>query len=184
MFIVAAIVIGIVIGLLRGGSLSNLGSATFRVWPLLVLGVVVQGAAAFMSGIAVPLILTSLVVLLLFAAANIHHPGMGVVLVGIGLNFAVMTINAGMPVRAEAIVSAGIVESEDQIAGLDFGPKRHLETADDRITVLADIIPVPVVEEVLSFGDLAMSVGVADVLVHLLRRRRPSPEPSSAPTLG
>jgi hypothetical protein len=60
----------------------------------------------------------------------------------------------------------------DQIPSLDFGSKRHLETADDRLTFLGDIIPVPVAEEVLSFGDLAMSVGVATVLAGLLRKRR------------
>ncbi len=35
---------------------------------------------------------------------------------------------------------------------------------------------VPVAEEVLAFGDLAMSVGVSAVLVNLLRRRRPPAE--------
>ena len=71
----------------------------------------------------------------------------------------------------DGLVSSIIVERE-QIPALDFGSKRHLETEDDRLTVLGDIIPVPVAEEVLSFGDLAMSVGVAAVLVNLLRRRR------------
>jgi hypothetical protein len=66
------------------------------------------------------------------------------------------------------------------VADLDFGSKRHLETADDRMTVLGDIVPVPVAEEVLSFGDLAMSVGVATVLVNLLRRRRPGLTPLGA----
>jgi hypothetical protein len=170
-FIAVAIVAGIVIGLLRGGSFERLAEASFRLWPLLVLGIVVQGAAAFTAEGAVPLILASYVLLLVFTAVNLHHAGMGVVFVGIALNVAVIGINGGMPVRAEAIVAAGIVERE-QIPSLDFGAKRHLETEDDRLTLLGDIIPVPVAEEVLSFGDLAMSVGVAAVLVNLLRRRR------------
>lgn len=178
MFIAVAIVAGIVIGLVRGGSFERLAEASFRLWPLLILGVVVQGAAAFTADGAVPLILASYVLLLLFTAVNLHHAGMGVVFVGIALNVAVIGINGGMPVRADAIVAAGIVE-HDQIPSLDFGSKRHLETDDDRLTVLGDIIPVPVAEEVLSFGDLAMSVGVAAVLVNLLRRRR-----GPADTLG
>ena len=171
MFIAVAIVAGIVIGLVRGGSFERLAEASFRLWPLLILGVVVQGAAAFTADGAVPLILASYVLLLLFTAVNLHHAGMGVVLVGIALNVTVIGVNGGMPVRADAIVAAGIVERE-QIPALDFGSKRHLETEDDRLTMLGDIIPVPVAEEVLSFGDLAMSVGVAAVLVNLLRRRR------------
>lgn len=192
MFIAVAIVAGIVIGLVRGGSFERLAEASFRLWPLLILGVVVQGAAAFTADGAVPLILASYVLLLLFTAANLHHAGMGVVLVGIALNVAVIGVNGGMPVRADAIVAAGIVERE-QIPALDFGSKRHLETEDDRLTLLGDIIPVPVAEEVLSFGDLAMSVGVAAVLVNLLRRRRgpgdrlelsPRPEGSASPGSG
>jgi hypothetical protein len=170
-FIAVAIVAGIAIGLVRGGSFERLAEASFRLWPLLILGIVVQGAAAFTADGAVPLILASYVLLLVFTAMNLHHAGMGVVFVGIALNVAVIGVNGGMPVRAEAIVAAGIVERE-QIPSLEFGSKRHLETDDDRLTVLGDIIPVPVAEEVLSFGDLAMSVGVAAVLVNLLRRRR------------
>ncbi len=170
MFIVVAILAGIAIGLLRGGRFENLGAASFRVWPLLVLGIVVQGAAAFTADGAVALILASYAILLIFALANITHAGMGVVFVGIAMNLVVIAANGGMPVRANAIVAAGIV-GRDEIAGLDFGAKRHLETDDDRAAVLGDIIPVPIVGEVLSFGDLAMAVGVSAVLVNLVRRR-------------
>ena len=173
MFIAVAIVAGVLIGLLRGGRLGNLGEAAFRLWPLLVLGIVVQGAAAFTgdTGIGVTLILVSYVLLLAFCALNLRHAGMGVVFVGIALNLVVMGLNGGMPVRREAIVAAGITSSFEEVDGLDFGTKRHLESDDDHLTVLGDIIPVPVAGEVLSFGDLAMAVGVAAVLVNLLRRR-------------
>ena len=171
MFIAVAIVAGVLIGLLCGGRFENLGDASFRLWPLLTLGVVVQGAAAFTADGAVPLILGSYALLLIFTAVNLHHAGMGVVFVGIAMNLLVIAVNGGMPVRADAIVAAGIVGYE-QIPSLEFGSKRHLETPDDRLTFLGDIIPVPLAEEVLSFGDLAMSVGVAAVLVNLLRRRR------------
>ena len=189
MFIAVAIVAGVVIGLARGGRFENLGDASFRLWPLLILGVVVQGAAAFTADGAVALILASYGLLLLFTLLNLHHAGMGVVFVGIAMNFVVIAANGGMPVRAEAIVAAGIV-NHHEVADLDYGAKRHLETDDDQLMVLADIIPVPVAEEVLSFGDLAMAVGVATVLVSLLRRRRgpaatpTAPEASGSPGSG
>jgi hypothetical protein len=170
-FIAVAIVAGVLIGLVRGGRFENLGEATFRLWPVLVLGVLVQTAASFTAEGAVALILASYALLLLFTAVNLQHAGMGVVFVGIALNLVVIGANDGMPVRDDAIVAAGIVD-HDQIPSLDFGSKRHLETPDDRLTFLGDIIPVPVAEEVLSFGDLAMSVGVATVLAGLLRKRR------------
>jgi hypothetical protein len=170
-FIAVAVVAGVAIGLLRGGSITRLGEASFRVWPLLVAGVAVQAAAAFASRAAVTLILVSYLVLLVFAGVNYRHVGMGVVFLGIALNLVVIGLNGGMPVRADAIVAAGIVDHHSEIAKLDFGSKRHLETPNDKVTWLGDIVPVPLATEVLSFGDLVMSVGVADVLANLLRRR-------------
>ena len=186
MFIAVAVVAGIAIGLLRGGSITRLGEASFRVWPLLVAGVVVQAAAAFASRAAVTLILASYVVLLVFAAVNYRHVGMGVVFVGIALNLVVIGLNGGMPVRADAIVAAGIVDREADAATLDFGSKRHLERPDDKVTWLGDIVPVPLATEVLSFGDLVMAVGVADVLAHLLRKKATPrvPEGSVSPSSG
>lgn len=181
MFIAVAILVGVLVGMLRGGRFANLGEAAFRVWPLLVLGVAVQGAAAFTGEGAVPVILVSYALLLAFCALNLTHAGMGVVFVGIALNFLVIAVNGGMPVRQDAIVAAGIA-SQEEVADLDFGEKRHLEDDDDRLTFLGDIVPVPVAREVLSFGDLAMSVGVAAVLANLLRtRQRQSWEGAAAP---
>ena len=182
-FIAVAIVAGVVIGLVRGGRFENLGDASFRVWPLLIVGVAVQGAASFTGDGAVAVILLSYVLLLLFTALNLQHAGMGVVLVGIAMNVAVIGVNGGMPVRDDAIVAAGIVEREE-VPSLDFGSKRHLETDDDRLTVLGDIVPVPVAEEVLSFGDLAMAVGVASVLANLLRRRVSPRVPAASASTG
>jgi hypothetical protein len=170
-FIAVAIVVGVLVGVVRGGRFANLGDAAFRFWPLLVLGVVVQGAAAFAGDGAVAVILGSYVLLLAFCAVNLARAGMGVVLVGIALNLVVIGLNGGMPVRQDAIVAAGIAE-RDEVASLDFGSKRHLEDDDDRLTFLGDLIPVPFAREVLSYGDLAMSVGVAAVLANLLRTRR------------
>lgn len=171
MFIAVAVVVGLAIGVLRGGRFANLGDAAFRLWPLLVLGVAVQGAAAFTGDGAVTVIVVSYVLLLAFCAVNLTHAGMGVVLVGITLNLVVIGVNGGMPVRHEAIVAAGI-EDHEGVADLDFGAKRHLEDVGDRLTFLGDIIPVPFAREVLSYGDLAMSVGVAAVLANLLRGRQ------------
>ena len=181
MFIAVAIVVGVLVGIVRGGRFANLGEAAFRLWPLLVLGVVVQGAAAFTGEGAVAVILVSYALLIAFCAANLTRAGMGVVLVGIVMNLLVIAANGGMPVRQDAIVAAGIA-THDEVPSLEFGAKRHLETEDDRLTFLADIIPVPVAREVLSFGDLAMSVGVAAVLANLLRtRQRQSWEGSASP---
>lgn len=180
-FIVVALVAGVLIGFATGGRLRSLGDVSFRWWPLLATGIALQVAAEVVGeDLGVPALLASYGALIAFAAANIHFAGMGVVAVGILMNAIVIGANGGMPVRGEAIVAAGIVDERSELDDLHFGSKRHLEDDDDRFMVLADIIPVPVAEEVLSFGDLVMSVGVATVLVGLMRRRsgvsRRSPE--------
>ena len=182
MFIAVAIVAGVLIGLLRGGPCGQPGRGCLpRLAPARDRHRR-AGAAAFTgdAGIGVTLILVSYVLLLAFCVLNLRHAGMGVVFVGIALNLVVMGLNGGMPVRREAIVASGITTRIDDVDSLDFGTKRHLETDDDRLPVLGDIIPVPVAGEVLSFGDLAMSVGVAAVLVNLLRRRTRTMAPDLA----
>lgn len=168
-FTAVAVAVGLALGLLIGGRLEHLGERRFRAAPLLVAGLVVQLASGwFGRGPTVPLVVVSYVLLMAFAGANLHLLGMGVVLVGLTMNFVTIAWNGGMPVRRSAVVAAGIV-GWDEVDQLDMHEKRHLERPDDDLMVISDIIPVPVLHEVLSFGDLAMSVGVTDVLVHLLR---------------
>ena len=170
-FIAVAIVVGLAAGLLSGGSFDRLGAVSFRCAPLLAIGVVVQLLAGFVGrpwGLV--LVVASLSLLAAFALANLHFGGMGLTFLGIAMNLTVIAVNGGMPVRPAAVVAAGL-SSAEEVAALDFGAKQHLQRPDDQLMVLADILPVPVAREVLSFGDLVMSVGVASLLVNLLRPR-------------
>ena len=174
-YVVAAIVAGILIGYLRGGRFSALAHAQVRWWPVLLVAVALQVGSLVSDGTpGIALLLASFAAIIAFTAMNLTRAGMGLVLVGIAMNTIVIGANSGMPVREDAIVAAGLADRDD-VHELDFNSKWHLETDEDRFTLLADIIPVPGVREVLSFGDLVMAVGVADVIVHLMRngaRRR------------
>lgn len=171
MLIALAIGLGVVVGLLRGGRLANLTEPSFRATPVLVVGVALQLLSGFFDGPALPLILASYALLLAFAAANVHHVGMLIVSAGLACNFAVIAVNGGMPVRPEAIMAAGDVAAHE-MHRLRFDNKHHLEGPGDRLALLGDIFPVPVpgLRQVVSFGDLVMAVGMADVIVHWLRR--------------
>lgn len=171
-YIVVAVVGGVLVGAATGGRLANLGEAPFRVWPALAVGIALQiGANVVRGGPGLALVLASYALLIVFAAANLARVGMGLVLVGITMNVLAIALNGGMPVRAKAIVAAGIADQRE-IPTIEFGSKRHLETDGDRLTFLGDIIPIALGPgEVLSFGDLVMAVGIADVIVHLMRRR-------------
>ncbi|HET9443350.1 MAG TPA: DUF5317 domain-containing protein [Acidimicrobiales bacterium] len=183
MYIVVAVVVGLTVGLLAGGRLANLAERSFRAPGLLVAGLAIQVASSWAGSGGVALLLVSYGFLLAFAAANARHVGMMVVFVGISLNFLVIAANDGMPVRPSAIVAAGAARPED-VGSVTFNAKHHLETDADRLTFLADIVPVPLpgAREVVSYGDLVMAVGVADVIARWLRRRpeRVAAEPRPA----
>jgi len=189
MYVVIAVVVGVVVGLLRGGRFSHLAERPFRsVW-LLIVGVVLQAGTEIFhlpKTLDVVAVLVSYGSLALFAVRNLRLAGMGVVAIGLVLNIIPIAVNEGMPVRASAVVESGIVASRASVAGLRFGGKRHVATSADHLTVLGDILPDPLFHEVLSFGDLAMSVGIAAVVVNLLlptRRRHPG-IPATRPAAG
>ncbi len=175
MYIPVAIAIGALTGLLRGGSLRNLAHASFRLSALLVLGCLLQ-LAVFVEALepaGTALLVVSYLCLIGFALANVAHRGMGLVAIGIALNAVVIAINGGMPVKAEAIVAAGIVGSVAEAEALEFRGKRHLATEEDSLVILGDVIPVPVGGgSVLSYGDVVLALGAAVVLHSLVRNGR------------
>ena len=185
-FTAAAVATGVVLGLALGGRPSNIGRRPLQLVSVLVVSVALQAFAENVDigdTLGLALVLTSYAGLSAFAVANIRLVGMPVVLVGLVCNLVVITVNGGMPVEREAIVAAGVA-TDAEIDRLDFGAKRHLED-DDQLMVLADIVPVSLTSEVLSFGDLILAFGVADVIFRLLRpigdRRRRSREGDDAP---
>jgi len=183
-YLVVALAAGLVVGLALGGRPRHLAQKHFRWWLLLPLGVALQ-VLVEADGVPAPhaLLIVSYVYLLAFCAANLRHAGMGLILVGIALNAVVIVADNGMPVREKAVHQAAIAKPGETITIDEI--KHHLERPDDTLMGLADIIPVKPLHQVLSFGDLVLSVGVADLLVHLLlpvggrRRRRPSVDAES-----
>jgi hypothetical protein len=154
-----AAVVGIVAGYATGGRLRHLVEHPVSLWPLLVLGVALQVLAS--NG---TVLTGALLCLLAFCLANLRLVGMAVVAVGLALNALVIAANGAMPVRPAALARADV---EAQIEGT-----RRLEAPGDRLTFLGDVLPVRPLGLVLSFGDLIVAVGTADVVVHLMRRRR------------
>jgi len=175
----AAVAIGVAVGLARGGSISHLGSHPLRGVVLLVAGAGVQ--AAVLAGVLglgrrgdVIVILLSYAGLAAFAALNLLRPGMGILLLGVMLNAVPIAVDRGMPVEKHAIVAARVADAAD-VALLDFGNKRHLAGPGDDLRVLDDRLPDWVSHQVLSVGDLVITVGVAAIIAGLLDDPRRHP---------
>jgi hypothetical protein len=161
LFVTLAAAIGV--ALVTGGSLRRIVETRLRIPGALVAALGIQvvlevlnpthGTAGHMAS---ALLVASYVFLLVFCGANAGLRGLTVVAIGIALNGAVITANTGMPIRAP----------KDRVATT---VKHHAERPSDRLMPLADIIVVPALRQALSFGDLIMLVGLADVLFHCSR---------------
>ena len=176
--LVVAALAGLIVGLVRPPAGSHTVHPHVEQIGLLAIGAGLNALSVLLDGTAslVALVL-SLSVLIAVAVANRHITGVAVVGLGLMLNLVSVAVNGGMPVRASALEAVGLVAEGQPIIVED---PRHLETADDPLPVLGDVLPVPLTNEVLSFGDLIVIVGAADAVRELSRRRARRPEPSTA----
>ncbi len=156
-WILLALVVSMIVGLMRGGKLRNLTEMRVKLWWLLPLGFLVLAASSLVPDdnpeLAVGLVLGSYVPLLLFVWLNRNLTGIWIAGIGILMNFTVIAANGGMPVLLEAARIAG--ESGDLV----LDAKHVLLDNATRIPFLADIIPLP--GAVLSLGDVFLAIGVA-----------------------
>ncbi len=165
-----AIGIGVGLGLLWGGRVSNLLEWVPPLWEALVGGIAVRVLLDLLpwSGfVPSTLAIASTAALLAFALVNVRIGGMVLVVAGLGLNLLVMFVNWGMPVSASALVSSGIV-TEKQVGDVVLSGGR--EVADGGfLGFLGDVIPLPW-GQVISIGDVLVLVGIALVTASVLRR--------------
>ncbi|MEO0491844.1 MAG: DUF5317 family protein [Actinomycetota bacterium] len=178
--LVLAIVIGTVVGFSRRGRLSNLAGVHVASVPLFVA--VGGGIAVDRFDLPAPgwIALATLIAALVFTLRNLRLVGMAVVSIGIIANLVPIALNGATPVRPDALVEAGMIDAADVDRVMLTGP-RELTDADTLLSFLGDTIPLAVAGQVVSFGDLIILVGLADVLANLMtRRRRRRPVPPSA----
>lgn len=138
-----------------------------------VLSIVLDGAASVIA------LEASLAVLIAVAVANRHITGVAVVGVGLLLNLVGVAVNGGMPVRVSAMEAAGLSEHGEPV---ELSDPRHIETSEDPVPVLGDVLPVPLTHEVVSFGDLIIVFGAADAVRELSRRRARVPAQAGVPS--
>jgi hypothetical protein len=169
-FILYAIPIGIVAGLLAGGRLENLTHLRLRWVPLMLLGLLVQ-VAVFTEAIgrvvgdASPAIyVASTAAVLIAVLRNVRVPGVALIALGAGLNLAAIVANGGwMPADAEALASIG---------GLKDGYTNSIVTADAALRPLTDVFALPAwlpFANVFSIGDVLIGVGIAVTIARAMR---------------
>ena len=167
-FLVAAFVIGFA----SGGRPAGLSHLHIRWAPLAVVGFGLQFFTPSAHGWPYALLVVSFVLLAVFAVVNIKITGFALILVGLMMNFVVITTNHGMPVTTNALVASG---QQDLLTYLieQGGAKHHLAGPKDHLTILADVIPLaPPITQAVSLGDIAAYSGVGMVIVAAMRTER------------
>ena len=187
LLLASILVVGMLVGWGLGGRLSNLAAVEIRLWPLLPAALVLQVVPIPRLGEGIgryapfAVLLFSFLVIGFVCVRNIRLAGFPAILLGVVLNAIPIAVNQGMPVSGDAVVAVG-GEAED--VDRERGEKHHLLGPDDRLTFLADVIPVrPPFTAVVSVGDLVMWVGagwfVTAAMVRRGRHRRGTPSPGS-----
>jgi Family of unknown function (DUF5317) len=180
-FILATLVLALVLGLIAGGKPSALANLKVRWTPAALIGLGLQLAP--IPGRTWPYILLigSFVLLTAFAVVNLRArvPGFVLILIGVLMNFTVIAVNHGMPVTRGALVASHQASSLP-ILESRAGAKHHLAGPHDHVLVLADWIPMPPLEQVVSLGDVFAYGGIVWLVVAGMRRREPAGEFESA----
>ena len=177
----SVVALALVTGALAGGGLPRLADLRLRwIWVLgvalaLRLGAVLLGQQPI--GSSLPIVwgfLSAYLLLFLFLGANWRVPGMQVAAVGIGLNTLAVILNSGqMPVWAAAYQASGF--PPEAIANDPFHFLIASGTVADFVArggIFGDVVPlpIPIIRDVISIGDILLALGIFWAIVYSMTR--------------
>jgi MFS family permease len=169
--LLAGIALGLIAGLLAGGRLTNLTEVRLRWMAVIFLAVVVRyGTEAALSRdipaaetLRVPLLVTAYAILLVGLWVNRRQPGLAIAFVGTLSNAVVIAANGGhMPLWEPSLAAAGLTPT-DLVGPLHVLLPPAIDASFlAHLGPLADVIPIPVplVRNVASVGDVVISLGL------------------------
>jgi DHA3 family macrolide efflux protein-like MFS transporter len=169
--LIGGIALGLILGLVAGGDILNLGSIRLKRLPLLIVAVFVRFGTEFLlnngipmaEALRVPLLAAGFILLLLALWPNRAYPGISLAFIGVLLNAVVIIVNGGyMPVWITSLEIAGLSPADLTSslhyilpAPLDANFLLHLGPFADVIP-----IPVPIIGNVASIGDAFLTFGL------------------------
>ncbi|MFI5225576.1 MAG: DUF5317 domain-containing protein [Candidatus Limnocylindrales bacterium] len=180
MFILYAVVIGLIVGRLTGGRVERLGDIRFH-WAWLAFAAVVVQLVLFLplvadalagaQTLAIGLYVGTTAVVLGVVVRNIRLTGLPIVALGACLNLVAILANGGvMPATPEALAAAGL--------GPETNAAFDTRVVDPALPWLVDRFALPSwlpLANVFSVGDVLIGIGIAvAVAAGMHARRRPS----------
>jgi len=171
MFMLWAIPIGLVAGLIGRGRLDALSTFRFRWGWLAIAGLLVQVVLftptgdQLAGGLGPLLYVLSTLAVFVAVLRNVRVPGMAIVAIGAVCNLAAITANGGfMPASASALAAAGL-----------DGPGSYTNSVvldHPALQPLTDIFAIPAswpLANVFSVGDVLIGVGIVIVIAAAMR---------------
>src|SRR6187200_2126668 len=184
--LIGGIALGLILGLIAGGHITNLAYIRLRRMGLIFAAVFLRfGTETLLNAgfppaelLRLPLLAGSFALLLLALWPNRSYPGISLAFIGILANAVVIVVNGGyMPIWEPALRLAGL-------EGADIGALHYvLPTPLDANFLLhlgpfADVIPIPfpLIQNVASIGDAFLTLGLASFLFAAVVRVPPALE--------
>lgn len=149
-------------GVLRGGSLRALADTRFRWVALLLTGLAVQifydiwRPEGLSERGALLVVLASRAAVAGFLLVNWRLPGLMLAGTGLALNVVAIAANGAMPVWDRAVDAAGLIAPTDE----EFGITHEPLTDDTVLPWITDVVPIPILETVISVGDVLLAAGI------------------------
>ncbi|MEO8228647.1 MAG: DUF5317 domain-containing protein [Chloroflexota bacterium] len=172
MFILYAILIGFVVGLLASGRPSGLTSLQFRLGWLAVAGFAAQvvlfsaPVTERIGELGAPLYVLSTAVVFAVLLINARIPGLPLVALGAASNLAAIVANGGyMPASESALIAASKIPAS--------GYSNSVVLPDPALGPLTDIFALPTwlpFTNVFSVGDVLIGLGIAITVAVAMRR--------------
>jgi hypothetical protein len=187
-FILYAVLIGILVGFLAGGRLAGLGELRVR-WSWVILGGLLVQVVLFsepvssqVGALGPPIYVASTAIVIVAILANRAIPGMLIVALGAASNLTAIVANGGyMPADPQATAALGAAHSTTY--------SNSAIVPDPVLAPLTDIFVLPAwvpFANVFSIGDVIIGVGVVVVIATAMRAGagRPRVPVGGVPSVG
>lgn len=167
---IEAVVLGIIVGLVRNGSLRNISIVKIRGWYLILLAFLVQVFTLVSPDMSVIVShgkyfhFTSAALIIITLLINLNKKAIWIILIGAILNFIVVFMNGfKMPIYFEGLKLAGLKHMIDGIVSGDITNYMPLHEVTNWTKHLGKYIVIPKpypMAKVISIGDIIMSLGI------------------------
>ncbi|MER3487694.1 MAG: hypothetical protein C4307_02625 [Chloroflexota bacterium] len=167
MFVLYAVLVGLVAGRLLGGRVANLGTLRIGWAPVAVVGLAIQLVLFSEPGAAFAGSAASSALVFAVVLRNLAVPGLPLVAIGAASNLLAIIANGGfMPADPGAVAALGGREVS--------GYSNSVVVDDPALRPLTDIFALPPwlpLANVFSLGDVAIAVGIAVAIAVGMRNR-------------